>query len=136
MSSVHLSTFPEVHSEWEDLALAQRWERLFALRQAVQINLEAARQTKFIGSSLEAAVTIEVPDEEIYRFYKHYEQDLPAILIVSQVKLQKVDQAPSISPIGILKASGMKCERCWNYRPAVGTFKDHPTLCDRCVEAV
>ena len=136
VSSVHLSTFPEVHSEWEDLALAQRWERLFALRQAVQINLEAARQTKFIGSSLEAAVTIEVPDEEIYRFYKHYEQDLPAILIVSQVKLQKVDQAPSISPIGILKASGMKCERCWNYRPAVGTFKDHPTLCDRCVEAV
>jgi isoleucyl-tRNA synthetase len=136
VSSVHLSAFPEVHSQWQDVALAQRWDRLFALRQAVQINLEAARQTKFIGSSLEAAVMIEVPDEEIYRFYKHYEQDLPAILIVSQVKLQKVDQAPSISPIGIVKASGMKCERCWNYRPAVGTFKDHPTLCDRCVEAV
>jgi isoleucyl-tRNA synthetase len=136
VSSVHLAVFPEVQPQWQDASLAQRWERLFALRQAVQINLEAARQTKFIGSSLEAVVTIEVLDEEIYRFYKHYEQDLPAILIVSQVKLQKVDQAPSISPIGILKASGMKCERCWNYRPAVGTFKDHSTLCDRCVEAV
>jgi isoleucyl-tRNA synthetase len=36
----------------------------------------------------------------------------------------------------ILKAAGLKCERCWNYRLAVGTFPDHPTLCDRCVEAV
>ena len=38
--------------------------------------------------------------------------------------------------ISVEKATGTKCERCWNYRQAVGTFPDHPTLCDRCVEAV
>ena len=34
----------------------------------------------------------------------------------------------------VLKAQ--KCERCWNYREAVGKDSTHPTLCDRCVEAV
>ncbi len=34
------------------------------------------------------------------------------------------------------KSSFGKCERCWNYRDAVGKDATHPTLCDRCVEAV
>ena len=33
---------------------------------------------------------------------------------------------------GIVKADGAKCERCWNYSEAVGTFVEHPTLCERC----
>jgi isoleucyl-tRNA synthetase len=45
----------------------------------------------------------------------------------------------SVSPdfrISVERAQGIKCERCWNYRSAVGTFPEHPTLCDRCVEAI
>ena len=38
--------------------------------------------------------------------------------------------------ITVEKAVGTKCDRCWNYRPAVGTYADHPTLCDRCIEPV
>jgi isoleucyl-tRNA synthetase len=36
----------------------------------------------------------------------------------------------------VSKATAKKCERCWNYREAVGTDAAHPTLCDRCVEAL
>jgi isoleucyl-tRNA synthetase len=36
----------------------------------------------------------------------------------------------------VSKAKSKKCERCWNYREAVGENSTHPTLCDRCVEAV
>jgi isoleucyl-tRNA synthetase len=38
--------------------------------------------------------------------------------------------------VDVTRADGNKCERCWNYRAAVGTFADHPTLCERCVEAI
>ncbi|MEQ1556240.1 MAG: zinc finger domain-containing protein, partial [Gallionella sp.] len=26
-----------------------------------------------------------------------------------------------------------KCERCWHYRADVGSDKNHPTICTRCV---
>lgn len=34
--------------------------------------------------------------------------------------------------IGVARADGAKCERCWNYTQDVGSFHDHPTLCGRC----
>lgn len=38
--------------------------------------------------------------------------------------------------IGISRASGSKCERCWHYSHQVGSFSDHPTLCSRCYDVV
>jgi predicted nucleic acid-binding Zn ribbon protein len=34
--------------------------------------------------------------------------------------------------ITVEKASGSKCERCYNYSEAVGRFSDEPTICERC----
>jgi isoleucyl-tRNA synthetase len=31
------------------------------------------------------------------------------------------------------KARGDKCERCWIYSESVGSNKQHPTVCDRCL---
>jgi len=93
------------------------------------------RQGKEIGSSLEARIEL-LAKPQVYEFLKRYEADLPALFIVSQVGL--INDPTVASDLAILKsrARGKKCERCWNYRDAVGTFADHPTLCDRCVEAV
>lgn len=38
--------------------------------------------------------------------------------------------------IGVSRADGSKCERCWNYSPKVGSFAEHPTLCSRCYDVV
>lgn len=38
--------------------------------------------------------------------------------------------------IGVSRAEGSKCERCWNYSTQVGSFTDHPTLCPRCYNVV
>ncbi|MGC9503289.1 isoleucine--tRNA ligase [Baaleninema sp.] len=38
--------------------------------------------------------------------------------------------------IGIVNAEGQKCQRCWNYSSHVGEAPEHPTLCERCVEAL
>ncbi len=134
-TSVHLAQFPESRPEWRDEKLAQRWERLLGFRTAVQGVLEVSRRDKVIGSSLEAAVELCAnPDD--HAFLRAYERDLPALFIVSQVKL--IENGASSGPISIAasKSTYGKCERCWNYREAVGTHAAHPTLCDRCLEAV
>jgi len=38
--------------------------------------------------------------------------------------------------IGVVKAEGEKCDRCWNYSTHVGESAEHPTLCERCVSAL
>jgi len=35
--------------------------------------------------------------------------------------------------IGIAKAAGHKCERCWHYETDIGDHAAHPTICGRCV---
>jgi len=136
-SSIHLASFPEADPNWADEQLAQRWERLLWVRESVQGALEVSRSNKTIGSSLEASVSVGcVP--ALYALLKTYEQELPSLFIVSQVMLKADPEISSDTQLvnRISRADGNKCERCWNYRPAVGTFKDHPTLCDRCIEAV
>ncbi len=135
--SVHLTTFPAVEERWLDEALATRWDRLLEVRSAVMAALEAARKEKRIGWGLEASVTLEVSDKNLMLFLKNYERDLPAIFIVSAVRLERkagAQDGPLRVEIG--RAAGAKCERCWLYQPTVGRHAAHPTLCDRCVAIV
>ncbi|TKB61363.1 MAG: isoleucine--tRNA ligase [Nitrospira sp.] len=137
VSSVHLSTFPEAPPQWQDVALAQRWEQLLEVRVAAQAALEDQRREKVIGSSLEGDVQIHANPEK-YEFLKRYETDLSTILIVSRVELREVHNLPLKPDFSVVvsKSKSQKCERCWNYRDAVGKDTNHPTLCERCVEAV
>ncbi|MBX3121676.1 MAG: isoleucine--tRNA ligase [Nitrospira sp.] len=135
--SVHIAMFPEVDPRWADPTLAQRWEQVLEVRSAVQAALEVKRREKVIGAPLEARVVIEANSER-YEFLKRYEQELSSFFIVSDVVLTQAGhlaESPGYS-VTVDKATGAKCERCWNYRSAVGTSADHPTLCDRCIEAV
>ena len=103
------------------------------------------RREKVIGSSLEAKVMLQA-ESKTFELLKQYEADLPSLFIVSQVTLKQVTNLPAEGyllsdpsvgiAVDVAKAEGLKCERCWNYRRAVGTFPEHPTLCDRCIEAI
>jgi isoleucyl-tRNA synthetase len=135
VSSVHLTVFPEAQSQWQDAELAQRWERLLGYRTQVQGVLEGSRRDKSIGSSLEATVELRA-DADTYEFLQPYRKDLATLFIVSQVTLVASDEVKNQLAVAATKSSFGKCERCWNYREAVGKDTTHPTLCDRCVEAV
>ncbi|MGH9426172.1 MAG: class I tRNA ligase family protein, partial [Terriglobia bacterium] len=145
-TSVHLAAFPDITVEWINPDMEQRWEDLLYLRGEVQAKLEGKRREGVIGAPLEAKVTIyaQRANPAMYDVFKPYENFLSTLFIVSQVELVAVDNVDAnimsdlSDGFGVVvdRASGRKCERCWNYRPAVGTFSDHPTLCDRCVEAV
>src|SRR5262249_14114938 len=98
-----------------------------------------------IGSSLEAKVVLGATPQR-YETLRTYETDLPALCIVSQVELSKVEAIPTEGHllsdpsfglyVDVEKPSGAKCERCWNYRIAVGTRAEHPPLCYRCVQPI
>ena len=133
--SVHLAAFPEADSTWKDTLLAARWERLLECRSVAQGVLEESRREKTIGSSLEAHVRIEA-DADNFKFLKPYETDLSSLFIVSSVTLAQNAGGPEPVRVTVTKSSAGKCERCWNYREAVGKDADHPTLCDRCLEAI
>jgi len=135
--SVHLTTFPEPKPERQDHDLTERWDRLLEIRTAVQAALEEQRRNKAIGSSLEAVVELRA-NPDTCGFLKPYASDLSTLFIVSGAKLMEVHNLPHKPDylVSVSKATAKKCERCWNYREAVGTDAAHPTLCDRCVEAV
>jgi len=137
VGSVHLAPFPNPGPKWQDPDLEARWEQLLAVRAEVQAALEVQRREKLIGAPLEAKVVIEANTER-YKFLKQYEHELPGLFIVSQVELKEVHHLPQ-SPdfkVQVIKADGVKCERCWKYSTTVGSNPAHPTLCSGCCEAI
>jgi isoleucyl-tRNA synthetase len=125
--SVHLQLFPEVPAEWRDEALAARWERIRAIRRRITVPIEEARRANTIGSSLQAAVTLPLGEPLLT------EDQWAEIAIVSHVRIVPGadDALATIEP-----APGNKCARCWRVLPEVGSQKQHPTLCERCTDAV
>ena len=131
--SVHLTRFPTVREELMDAKLAERWSRILEVRDRVLSALEEARQTGKIGKPLESKVTLAVPDD-FYELLIPYADVLPAVMIVSQVVLEKStsgEVAVSVEP-----PAGEKCARCWLVLQSVGSHVDHPQLCDRCAAAI
>ncbi len=131
--SIHLGLFPDFEEKWLDEDIFQEWERLSETREKVLKELERKREDKTIGNSLEAGIFFMVPDSLESLFHK-YEKDLPALFIVSSVKLS-INKGQELV-IDISKAYGTKCVRCWNYSPYVGTSVDFPEFCKRCEDVV
>src|SRR3990170_4421969 len=137
--SVHLTNFPE--PEFINDKLEEKWNRLLPIRDEILKALERTRKDKFIGSSLEAGVSI-YAEGEIRSFIQENLELLKTLAIVSHIEVisesTKGDNIFESSDIpGLIievqKAPGEKCERCWTYRTSVGTNPDYPTLCDRCI---
>jgi isoleucyl-tRNA synthetase len=140
--SVFLAGLPQATGR-RDPALMETFDRLFSVRSAVQQQLEAARRDKLIGSSLEAKVVLHA-DAEGREFLVRHLRELPTLLIVSQVALEKeptermvrtTASLPGAGHLGIevRKADGAKCPRCWTYAPEVAAGAD---VCPKCQEAL
>ena len=132
--SVHLTSFPEVESEYLDDGLDERWERILEIRAIVTKALEEARKEKVIGLSLDAQIHLHIP-EKVFSFLECYEKDLKSIFIVSSVTLHQTKDEKEVRA-EVLRADGKKCERCWNYDVSVGHHPEHQVICQRCVEAI
>jgi isoleucyl-tRNA synthetase len=143
--SVHLERFPEAPREWLDDTLNRDWDRLLEVRREVAKALETARAGKLIGSGLEAAVRIANAPEDLPALLRAKRELLPTVFIVSRVDLDRSAAGASVTyesqdipglVIGVDRARGEKCERCWTRSEHVGESREHPTLCERCVPIV
>ncbi|MBM4147033.1 MAG: class I tRNA ligase family protein, partial [Nitrospira sp.] len=140
--SVFLASFPEVDAQYYDQVLEEKWDNLFMLRNEVNKALEIKRAEKFLGNSLEAKIVLYLPDK--YNMLVSENRDfLPTFFIVSAVELADRgfdDSYKSTEIEGLVvsveRAIGAKCQRCWNWSEAVGTFTDAPDICDRCHKVI
>ncbi|CAA2962259.1 isoleucine--tRNA ligase, chloroplastic mitochondrial, partial [Olea europaea subsp. europaea] len=134
------------------------WEKILELRTEVNKVLKVARGKKLIGSSLEAKVYLHAFDDGLATRLVNMcasENDadtLHRIFITSQVEIlpslenvqdedilctgEYLIQGKNKIWVGVSRATGSKCERCWNFSSQVSTFDDHPSLCGRCYDVV
>ncbi|MBW4426143.1 MAG: isoleucine--tRNA ligase [Nostoc desertorum CM1-VF14] len=150
--SVFESGWVQVEEKWRNPELAEFWSALRQLRTDVNKVLEQARIEKMIGSSLEAKALIHIPHKQLGDAIKAFNpvkgngiDELRYLLLTSQVEL--LDSAEGLQGleytaqtedwgIGVVKADGQKCDRCWNYSTHVGESAEHPLICERCVAAL
>jgi len=140
--SVHLKTFHDIPVEWCDIALGAKWEKIRTLRKVVTGALEIERGEKRIGSSLQARVCVYVADHSYIDAFDGI--DLAEVTITSAAEMIlkdppsdafTMDDSPGIAVISNL-SDGIKCERCWQVLPEVGTILEHDDICKRCADAV
>ena len=106
-----------------DEAAVARWDKIIAVRDVVNGVLEAARGAKKIGKSLEANVSLTVPQEDAF-LAEMDPAELADLLIVSQVSVTVGDAIAA----EVVPAEGTKCPRCWKVLPS-----EHADgLCPRC----
>ena len=139
-ASVHMTQFPEVNTKYVHAELGESWKVMIDAKAEIAKAVEQARKEKIIGHSLDARISIAAPGK-MHNLFKEYLEDLRALLIVSQ--LQLVDEKEISNPykseeikgltVGVEKARGVKCERCWIYSESVGVDAQHPSVCDRCL---
>lgn len=144
----------------------EQWTLVRNIRDDVNQMLELARNDKLVGASLDAAAYVYAPDEATRAVLDLLDgdrellstpvktngvDDLRTSLMLSQVYL--VDSADAVSDsceevyvskgensgctVGVKKADGTKCGRCWFYDENVGNLGIvHNDLCQRCNEAI
>ena len=124
------SIFLEQYREFAapDAALLARWQRIRALREAVNKEIETLRAQGQIGSSLQAEVTLTVPADD-HALLQSLGDDLKFVLITSAVTLARGEALR----IEVRPSEYRKCARCWHYRADVGADAAHSDLCGRCV---
>jgi len=134
--SVHLETWPKAMPSHRRVDLEEKWQKLLEIREKVMKALEEKREKKEIGNSLEAEVELSLSKSEDRKFLENFGEDLPGLFLVSRTQVTSAPAPGEEVTVKVSKATGLKCERCWNYRETVGKIKEHPALCHRCADVL
>lgn len=122
--SVHYCHFPAVESYANVDALKEEFASLLDVRTDVMKALEESRNAKTIGTAQEAEVQLTVCEEDADKLNEGLNGSLAQWFIVSKATVE-VGAERSVK---VVKATGTKCPRCWNY----STEADENGLCPRC----
>jgi len=137
--SVHLQDWPEAPASWTLGDAGGDFGSILRMRAKVTEAIEPLRGAGRIGKSLDAAVTLHVPEADPMRdvFVRNLGA-LPEIFIVSDVKVRPTTEhgspfAVSVSPCSELGL--VRCPRCWRWVPSL-VASPIAEVCPRCAEAL
>jgi len=128
-ASIFTSTFAEMAAP--DPVLLEKWNLIRSVRDMANKEIEALRESGKVGSSLQARLDIEVPQDshaDMLTALQSLGEDLRFVFITSAASV-KAGPALKTMPMPVAEP---KCERCWHYRADVDHDPAHPGLCARC----
>jgi isoleucyl-tRNA synthetase len=138
-----MTVWPRGNPELIDDELETRWQQLIRIRIECAREIEKLRQAGTVGSGLEAQVSLYTTDSKLKEFLSAYQNQLPMILIVSDVLIAErmpADAVPAVEMpdlhIKVERSPYRKCARCWQYQKSVGELAEHPTICRKCLNAL
>ena len=118
------------------------WERMMAVKAAVNRELEVRRAAGDVRGSLSAEVVLYC-DERVAADLAALGDELRFVLITSAAAIAPLAQAGDAvateiegMKLRVTPSPHAKCVRCWHQRADVGTHREHPDLCGRCVDNV
>lgn len=133
--SIHLEAWPKVESSWNNKEAFEEVEVLLAVRNFVNEKLEAARQKKELGQSLDAQVSIALGKESpYYSTLQKHQALLPEFFIVSQVTLQTAPQDDI--QVVVKPAEGVRCPRSWRWVSKLVSTGEFGEVSERCHQAL
>ena len=127
----------------DDTMNAAYWDKIRAVRDAVNKEIENQRNAGKIGSALEAEVHLYC-GAQLKKQLDVLENELRFILITSSAQVIAEHAGPLDTivtevaglSLKIEATTNTKCERCWHRRSDVSANEAYPGLCARCVENV
>ncbi|MCG2582793.1 isoleucine--tRNA ligase [Massilia sp. TS11] len=128
--TIFTQTHWQVPGVADGAALLAKYAQLREVRALVTKQLEDVRGTGAIGSSLQAELHIKASGAK-YALLASLGEDLKFIFITSKATVEQV-ASEAEEGVTVTASPDAKCERCWHYRPDVGSHAEHPGLCGRC----
>jgi len=129
-TNVNFNDMPKYDKSLENQEIADKWDKLFDIRDDVMKSIELARENKLIGKSLDAKLIISGSGGD-FKHLKSMQNELKTAFIVSHVELTE-DGKESLK-IDVSLADGVKCDRCWMYSEQCGD-DEGSMICPRCAE--
>ena len=121
----------------------QFWDEVIPVRDEVNKQLEQLRVDRTIGSSLDAEVTLYCYDS-LFEQLTRIGDELRFVMMTSYASVKAIAEKPDDAvdsaiqglAIKVEPSTHTKCVRCWHHREEVGQDKNHPELCQRCIDNI
>ena len=141
-TSIHMQDMPVTPKDWLNTDLSGKWAAIRQVRKVVTGAIEVHRQSKAIGSSLEASPTVFIRNKDLFDQVKSI--DFAEICITSDVKVRlgsitdEMFSLEDVDGVGVSfrSAEGKKCARCWKYAKNLSDKGGFSDVCKRCSDAL
>ncbi len=120
------------------------WDLIKEIKGEVTKTIEPKRKQGIVGHSLDCDVTLYLSDE-LYSLLVPVKDYLREVFIVSSISLERVDtpvddcyKSDEVEGlfVGVDKAKGAKCARCWIYSTRIGENEKYGDVCPRCAKVL